>query len=88
MTYRLSLGQIAMLLKDKRTGALIEVADTVDLVNPAKDKVTGRVQSGEEEQDKEPIAKDGLIFPSGESLPRCWVDANYREHETPAGVPK
>ncbi len=77
-----------MLLQDKRTGSLIEVVEIVDLINPAKDKISGCVQSGEEEQDKEPIAKATLVFPSGEDLPRCWVDANYREHETPAGVPK
>ena len=77
-----------MLLQDKRTGSLIEVVEIVDLLNPAKDKITGRVQSGEEEQDKEPIAKETLIFPSGESLPRCWVDASYREQETPGSVPK
>jgi hypothetical protein len=68
-----------MLLQDKRTGSLIEVVEIVDLINPAKDKISGRVQSGEEEQDKEPIAKATLVFPSGESLPRCWIDADYRE---------
>ncbi|XHX80443.1 MAG: acetyltransferase [Stenomitos frigidus ULC029] len=76
-----------MLLQDKRTGSLIEVVEIVDLVNPAKDKISGRVQSGQEEQDQEPIAKDTLIFPSGEDLPRCWLEADYREHETPGSVP-
>ena len=72
-----------MLLQDKRTGSLIEVVEIVDLINPAKDKISGRVQSGEEEQDKEPIAKATLVFPSGESLPRCWIDADYREPDAP-----
>ena len=35
-----------MLLQDKRTGSLIEVVEIVDLINPAKDKIAGRVQSG------------------------------------------
>ena len=73
-----------MLLQDKRTNALVKIVDIVDLINPAKSAITGRVQKGEEEQDPESIAKDALIFPSGEALPRCWLDADYREPEVAA----
>lgn len=72
-----------MFLQDKRTGVLVQIHDTVDLINPAKHTVSARVQSGEEERDPEAIAKDTLIFPSGESLPQCWIDANYREPNKP-----
>ncbi len=68
-----------MLLQKKENGTLVEVVDVQELVNPAQPKITGRVQAGEEEQDPEAIAKDNLIFPSGESLPRCWMDAGYQK---------
>jgi hypothetical protein len=67
-----------MLLQDKQNGALVEILDTVALINPAASKVPGRVQSGEEEQDPEKFDKSALIFPSGENLPRCWIDAEYQ----------
>lgn len=67
-----------MLLQDKQTGTLIEILDVESLVNPAEGHVSGQVQEGEEEQDPEQFAKQGLVFPSGESLPKCWLDAEYR----------
>lgn len=67
-----------MFLTDKETGVLIKVQDADALVNPSESMITGRVQSGEEEQDPEKFSKEALIFPSGESLPQCWKDANYR----------
>lgn len=72
-----------MFLQDKRTSALVKILDIVELINPAKSAISVRVQKGEEEQDPESIAKDVLIFPSGENLPRCWVDADYREPDAP-----
>ena len=66
-----------MLLQDKQTGNLVEVLDLKELFNPVQDAIQGRVQSGQEEQDPEPISKSTLLFPSGESLPRCWIDADY-----------
>jgi hypothetical protein len=30
-------------------------------------------------QDPEKFAKSELQFPSGEPLPRCWLDAHYRD---------
>lgn len=67
-----------MLLHDKQKDSLVEVLDLVALINPNQDKILGQVQSGQEEQDPAPSLKANLIFPSGESLPRCWVDADYR----------
>ena len=68
-----------MLLQNKENGTLVEVLDVQSLINPSQPKISGRVQEGQEEQEPEAIAKDTLIFPSGESLPRCWVDATYQE---------
>ncbi len=66
-----------MLLKNKESGNLVEVLDVQTLINPSKEKVPGQTQEGQEEQDPEGYSKHNLIFPSGEELPRCWVDANY-----------
>jgi hypothetical protein len=68
-----------MLLHNKQKDTLVEVLDLEALINPTEAQVLGQVQSGQEEQDPEPSPKQDLIFPSGESLPRCWVDANYRK---------
>ncbi len=68
-----------MLLHDKQTDSLVEVLEIQALVNPVENKIKGSRQSGEEEQPPEDFAKERLNFPSGEELPRCWVDANYRE---------
>ncbi len=38
-------------------------------------------EHGEERQDPEKFDKAGLVFPSGEALPQCWLDAHYRESE-------
>lgn len=67
-----------MLLHDKKKDALVEVLDLIALIDPNQSEISGQVQSGQEEQDPEPSSKADLIFPSGESLPRCWVDADYR----------
>jgi hypothetical protein len=67
-----------MLLQDKQNGVLVEILDTVALINPSTAEVPGRIQAGEEEQEPEKFDKSALIFPSGENLPRCWVDAEYQ----------
>lgn len=68
-----------MFLKQLATGDLVEVLSLNDLFNPAIKEVVGRVHAGEEMQDATTFAKSGLVFPSGESLPGCWVDAHYRD---------
>jgi hypothetical protein len=67
-----------MLLKHKQNDALIEIEDVSLLISPSEPAVSGRSQLGEEEQDPENYAKASLMFPSGEDLPRCWVDIDYR----------
>jgi hypothetical protein len=67
-----------MLLKFKQDGALIEIQDIERLINPNEPKILGRIQSGEEEQDTLDYGKVDLIFLSGETLPRCWIDKDYR----------
>lgn len=67
-----------MLLQDKETGNSVEVMDIQSLINPVQHEIIVRVQDGEEEQDPESLKKQNLSFPSGEDLPRCWLDKNYR----------
>lgn len=68
-----------MFLKEKSSGDLVEVLDTTALVDPFQGNVSGRIHAGEEMQDSRAFSKSGLVFPSGESLPRCWTDAHYRD---------
>ncbi|MDD5036254.1 MAG: acetyltransferase [Methylococcaceae bacterium] len=70
-----------MFLKQKKEGHLIEVLGLNDLVNPTHKNVVGRLSYGEELQDAEKFAKADLLFPSGEELPRCWLDVHYRDKE-------
>jgi hypothetical protein len=67
-----------MFLHNKETDSLVEIEDIQALINPNQDEVVAKSQSGEEEQEPESMRKSNLIFPSGESLPRCWLDADYR----------
>jgi hypothetical protein len=73
-----ALGDTMMFLLDKKTGDLVRIGDLEQLCNPLRTAVFARDQAGEEEQDWMEFSKDRLVFPSGEELPRCWVDANYR----------
>lgn len=68
-----------MLLQEKETGNLLEILDVQVLTDPTEASVPTRDQAGQEEQDPERIAKTSLVFPSGESLPRCWIDADYKK---------
>ncbi|MCW9025344.1 MAG: acetyltransferase [Gammaproteobacteria bacterium] len=70
-----------MLLRQKSSGHMIEVADFIDLVNLNQNEVTGCYQEGEEVQDPNKFKKEDLVFLSGESLPRCWSDPHYRDNE-------
>ncbi len=67
-----------MLLQDKETGNLVEINNVLELIDPNQQEIVIQSQAGEEEQDPEPCQKSKLLFPSGESLPRCWTDADYR----------
>lgn len=67
-----------MYLKNQSNGDMVEVLDLEALFDPFKHEVPGRIHAGEEMGDPESFAKSGLLFPSGEALPRSWTDANYR----------
>lgn len=69
-----------MFLQDKQTGGLVKVLDMDALIDPLVNAVSAQDQMGQEEQEPESFAKQNLIFPSGEDLPRCWLDVNYRGH--------
>ncbi len=68
-----------MFLKEKKSGRMVEVLGLDDLFNPNHAELVGRFHAGEELQDPERFSKQGLEFPSGEPLPRCWTDSYYRD---------
>jgi len=70
-----------MFLKQKQEGHLVEVLSLGDLFNPTHKTVVGRLHYGEELGEADKFAKTDLIFPSGEDLPRYWLDAHYRDQE-------
>ena len=67
-----------MYLKHEMSGDLIEVVAVQDLVDPCAEAISGRRHAGEELQDPESFPKTELKFPSGEALPRCWLDPAYK----------
>ncbi len=67
-----------MYLKHTPSGDLVEILDLRALFNPGQGKVVGRYHAGEELQEPELFDKEALVFPSGEALPRCWVDMDYK----------
>jgi hypothetical protein len=71
-----------MLLQVKETGNLVKISEVIQLIDPNITEIQGKEQAGEEEQDKVAYQKKNLIFPSGETLPRCWLDANYQNEQS------
>ncbi len=67
-----------MFLKDRNSGDLVEVLDTVQLIDPNQSVVNVALHAGEEKGDPIDVAKSTLSFPSGEALPLCWQDPHYR----------
>jgi len=67
-----------MYLKHRISGNLVEVLDAKALADPCQSRIAGRFHAGEELQDTENFLKNDLIFPSGEDLPVCWIDASYK----------
>ncbi|WOH37078.1 acetyltransferase [Thalassotalea fonticola] len=70
-----------MFLKNRNNGDMVDVSDISDLTNLFHQRVSGRYQAGEELQDPEEFNKADLVFLSGEELPRCWLDPEYRTHK-------
>ncbi|HIK17737.1 MAG TPA: acetyltransferase [Leptolyngbyaceae cyanobacterium M33_DOE_097] len=68
-----------MFLMQKNSRNLVEVLSMQKLFDPFSLEVTAQSHSGEELQDPETFLKSELLFPSGEQLPRCWVDPDYRD---------
>lgn len=63
-------------LKDSRD--LIKIVDIQELLDPNSEIVHAQDQEGQEEQETDIYKKEELVFPSGEELPLCWLDAQYR----------
>ncbi len=68
-----------MYLKEKTSGDLVEVMDMAAMIDPGQDHLKARFHAGEEMQDPASFSKEDLEFPSGEALPRCWIDPAYRD---------
>ncbi|MGG6295502.1 acetyltransferase [Leptolyngbya sp. AN02str] len=69
-----------MFLQDKKSSVLVKVLNLEELFDPMQEEISGQIQDGQEEQDPAPMPKQHLVFPSGESLPQCWLDKDYRSH--------
>lgn len=69
-----------MLLQEKDTGHLIEVLEPKEVFDPFEKEFTGVLDYGEERSDPQKFTKDAVVFPSGEPLPQCWRDPEYRKH--------
>jgi hypothetical protein len=67
-----------MLLQNKQDGTLVKVLDIEALISPIHNDVPGRIQSGQEEQDPQDFSKQEVVFPSGENLPQCWLNPDYK----------
>lgn len=67
-----------MYLRHTPSGDMVEILDIRALADPFQGKVAARFHAGEELQEPASFNKGELAFPSGEGLPRCWVDPEYR----------
>lgn len=67
-----------MFLKHQPSGDLVEILTPENLCDPCRSEILGRFHAGEEMQDPEMFSKLDLRFPSGEALPICWLDPDYR----------
>jgi len=64
---------------EKNSGHLIEVLDPTEVFDPFKDSFAGRLDFGEDVAEPDNFKKVGVSFPSGENLPKCWLDPHYRD---------
>ncbi|MDA8419676.1 MAG: acetyltransferase [Pseudomonadota bacterium] len=68
-----------MFLRHRLNHDIVEILDVDALFDPFAGRVAGRYHAGEEMQEPTMFRKPDLVFLSGEQLPRCWVDAHYRD---------
>ena len=66
-----------MFLKDRNSSDLVRIENVEALWDPFESTVVARHQAGEEEQAPESFEKGRLLFPSGEELPKCWLDPDF-----------
>lgn len=62
-----------MLLKDRKSGLLVEVCNLSELTNPHCRCVHTRKLKGYRHASPEMLMKTDLMFVSGEKLPGCWA---------------
>jgi hypothetical protein len=74
-----------MYLRHKPSGDLVEILNLDRLFDPFQIEVNGRYHAGEVLQEPAAFAKSELVFPSGEYLPRCWLDPAYKSRLRVAG---
>ena len=67
-----------MLVKNREDNTLIQVMNSEELNAPSKESIEGREKAGEEVQPTQNFPKSQLVFPSGESLPQCWLNPDYQ----------
>jgi hypothetical protein len=72
-----------MFLLHRSNQVLVEILELSYLFDPFKTDVLGMSHAGEELQDPTLFPNVEMGFPSGESLPICWLDADYRQHLHP-----
>ncbi|MEB3306143.1 MAG: acetyltransferase [Cyanobacteriota bacterium] len=65
-------------VQDDNGFGIVEILDLKGLFDPFSLVVKGILHGGEELQDAQDYPKSDLIFPSGESLPRCWRHPEYQ----------
>jgi len=68
-----------MFLKNKENDEMLEVLDLEGLFDPNHTSIKGRYHAGEEMPEPLEFSKSILKFPSGEELPKCWLDPHYRD---------
>ena len=51
-----------MLLRQRKSGHMVEVMNVIDLVNLNRNEVTGRFEEGEESQDADLFKKEKRVF--------------------------
>lgn len=66
-----------MFLRHLPTTDMVEILDMTSLFDPSSEMIIGRFHAGEEMPEPTYFSKYDMAFPSGESLPRCWLDSKF-----------